>query len=175
MNIQTSVQIIINADVERVFDYSIDCQNLPMLFTGYQSIPAILSATTTDGLPLHEGSMRIVNNSDGSAITEIITTLQRPTVQAYKLIRGFKPPFAWLVHSASGEWSYKATNSGTHITWTFEFKMQHLLAYLFFLAVVKRPFQTAQRICLENLKRAVEERDRCELSVSPDFSELKSV
>jgi hypothetical protein len=53
--------------------------------------------------------------------------------------------------------------------------MQHLLAYLFFLAVVKRPFQTAQRICLENLKRLIEERDRCELSVSPDFSELKSV
>ena len=116
MNIQTSVQITISADVERVFDYSIDCQNLPIFFTGYQSIPAILSASTTDGLPLHEGSMRIVNNSDGSAIAEIITTLQRPTVQAYKLIRGFKPPFAWLVHSASGKWLYNATNPGTHIT-----------------------------------------------------------
>jgi hypothetical protein len=170
MNIQTSVQIIINVDVERVFDYSIDCQNLPMLFTGYQSIPAILSASTTDGLPLQEGSMRIVNNSDGSAIAEIITILQRPSVQAYKLIQGFKPPFAWLVHSASGKWLYNATNSATHITWTFEFKMQHLLAYLFFLAVVKRPFQTAQRICLENLKRLIEERDRCELSVTSDFS-----
>jgi hypothetical protein len=164
MNIQTSVQITISAEVERVFDYSIDCQNLPMLFTGNQSIPAILSATTTDGLPLQEGSMRIVNNSDGSAIAEIITTLQRPTIQAYQLIRGFQPPFAWLVHSASGKWLYNATHLGTHITWTFEFKMQHLLAYLFFLAVVKRPFQTAQRICLENLKRAVEERDCCELS-----------
>jgi hypothetical protein len=172
MNIKTSVQITISADIEGVFDYSIDCQNLPMLFTGYQSIPAILSATTTDGLPLHEGSMRIVNNSDGSAIEEIITALQRPTVQAYKLIRGFKPPLAWLVHSASGKWSYNATHSGTHITWTFEFKMQHLLAYLFFLAVVKRPFQTAQRICLENLKRVIEERDCYELSVSPNFSEL---
>lgn len=172
MNIKTSVQITINADVERVFDYSIDCQNLPMLFTGYQSIPAILSATTTDGLPLHEGSMRIVNNNDGSAIAELITTLQRPTVQAYKLIRGFKPPFAWFVHSASGEWLYSATHSGTHITWTFEFKIQHLLAYLVFLTIVKRPFQTAQRICLENLLRVIEERDCCELSVSSDFSEL---
>ncbi len=155
MNIQTTAQITISADVERVFDYSIDCHNLPMLFTGYQSIPAIVSASTSDGLPLHEGSMRIVKNSDGSAIAEIITTLQRPTVQAYKLIRGFKPPFAWLVHSASSKWLYNETNSGTHITWQFEFEMQHLLAYLFFLAVVKRPFQTAQRICLENLKRAI--------------------
>jgi hypothetical protein len=171
MNIKTSVQITISADVERVFDYSIDCQNLQTLFTGYQSIPAILSATTTDGLPLHEGSMRIVDNSDGSALEEIITALQRPTVQAYKLIRGFQPPFVWLVHSASGKWLYNATNSGTHITWTFEFEMQHLLTYLFFLAIVKRPFQTAQRICLENLKRVIEERDHCKLFVSADFSE----
>lgn len=158
MNIKTSVEITINADVERVFDYSIDCQNLPILFTGYQSIPAILSASTTDGQPLHEGCMRIVKNSDGSVIEEIITTLQRPSIQAYKLIRGFQPPLAWLVHSASGKWLYNATHSGTHITWMFEFKMQHLLAYLFFLTVVKRPFQTAQKNCLENLRKAVEER-----------------
>jgi carbon monoxide dehydrogenase subunit G len=156
MNIQTSAQITISADIERVFDYSIDCENLPMLFTGYQSIPAILSATTTDGLPLHECSIRTVKNSDGSAIAEIITTLQRPTVQAYKLIRGFKPPFAWLVRSASGKWLYEAKDSATRITWQFEFEMQNPFAYLVFRAVVKRSFQEAQRICLENLKRFVE-------------------
>jgi carbon monoxide dehydrogenase subunit G len=156
MKIKTSVQISIDADTERVFDCSIDCQNLPKFFTGYQSIPAIASARTTDGLPLHEGSTRIVNNSDSSSVEEVIATLKRPEVQEYKLIKGFKPPFAWLVRSASGKWLYEAKDSGTRITWQFEFEMQNPFAYLVFRAVVKRSFQEAQRICLENVKRFVE-------------------
>ncbi|MDX2243684.1 MAG: SRPBCC family protein [Leptolyngbyaceae cyanobacterium bins.302] len=156
MLIHTRVQIFINAPIEQVFDWSIDSQNLPRFFTGYQAIPAILRATTTDGLPLHEGSIRIVQNSDGSAIEEAIVSLQRPTLQAYTLLRGFKPPFSWLVRSASGQWSYRTSNSGTTITWQFDFKMHHLLAYVAFLALVKHPFQTAQRICLANLKQTME-------------------
>lgn len=159
MLIQTSVQIFINAPIEQVFDCSINCQNLPRFFTGYQAIPAILSAATTDGLPLHEGSTRIVQNSDGSRITERIVSLQRPTLQAYKLLHGFKPPFAWLVRSASGQWSYQLINSRARVTWQFEFEMQHLLAHVVFLAMVKHPFQVAQSICLQNLKQAVEHSD----------------
>lgn len=156
MLIRTSVQISIDAPIEQVFDCSIDCQNLPKFFTGYRAIPAILSATTTDGLPLHEGSTRIVQNSDGSGIEEAIVSLQRPTLQAYKLLRGFKPPFSWLVHSASGRWLYEAIHLGTQITWQFEFEMRNVLAYIVFLALVKHSFQTAQRICLANLKQAIE-------------------
>jgi len=156
MLIQTCAQIFIDAPIEQVFDESIDCQNLPKFFTGYQAIPAIVHATTTDGLPLHEGSTRIVQNSNGSAIEEAIVALHRPTLQAYKLLRGFKPPFSWLVRSASGQWSYQAMNSGTHITWQFEFEIQNRLAYIVFLALVKHSFQTAQNICLTNLKQAVE-------------------
>ena len=159
MLIQTSAQTSINAPIERVFDGSIDCQNLPRCFTGYQAIPAILSATTTDGLSLHAGSTRIVHNSDGSKITERIISLQRPTLQAYKLLDGFKPPFSWLLRSASGQWSYQVIDSGTQITWQFKFEMRHLLAYVVFLAMVKHPFQTAQNICLANLKRTIEDAD----------------
>lgn len=159
MQIQTNVQISIDAPIEQVFDCSIDCQNLPKFFIGYRAIPAILSATTADGLPLHQGSTRIVQNSDGSEIEEAIVALQRPTLQAYKLLRGFKPPFSWLVHSAWGQWSYQAIASKTQINWQFEFEMQHLLAYVVFWAMVKHPFQTAQSICLANLKRTIEQSD----------------
>lgn len=174
MNIKTSVQISIEADTERVFDCSINCQNLPKFFTGYQSIPAIISAKTTDGLPLHEGSTRIVNNSDGSFVEEVIVTLKRPHIQEYKLLKGFKPPFAWLVRSASGKWLYEAKDSGTRITWQFEFEMQNPFAYLLFRAVVKRPFQEAQRICLENVKRFVETGVCCRASESSSHREKDS-
>ncbi len=156
MLIQTRVQIFIDAPIEQVFDASIDCQNLPKFFTGYQVIPAIVRATTTDGLPLHKGSTRIVQNRDGSEIEETIVALQRPTSQAYKLLNGFKPPFSWLVRSASGQWSYQKINVGTHIIWQFELEMQNRLAYVVFLALFKHPFKTAQNICLTNLKRTIE-------------------
>lgn len=159
MQIQTNAQVFINADIERVFDASIDCQNLPKFFTGYNEIPAILSAKTLDELPLQEGSTRIVNNSDGSSIEEVIVTLKRPDVQEYELVKGLKPPFSWLVRLASGKWSYETIDAGTKVTWEFNFEVPNIFAYLIFRLVVKRPFQQAQKICLENLKRYLEQID----------------
>ncbi|HBB34944.1 MAG TPA: SRPBCC family protein [Cyanobacteria bacterium UBA8803] len=156
MNLKTQVQIIIKAAPEKVFDCAIDCQNLPKFFIGYKSIPAIVSARTTDGLTLRQGSTRIVKNSDGSEIEEAIVTLKRPHIQEYQLIKGFKPPFTWLVRSASGKWLYEAIDSGTRITWHFNFEMRNMLAFLIFRTVLKPPFQEAQKICLENIKKFIE-------------------
>lgn len=156
MQIQTNAQIIVNAELESVFNASIDCQNLPRFFTGYKAIPAILSAKTVDGLPLHDGSIRIVDNSDGSSIEEVIVSLNRPNSQEYKLVRGFKPPFAWLVRTASGKWEYKTLDSQTRVIWNFYFEIPNIFAYLVFRLLVKQPFQKAQEICLKNLKQYVE-------------------
>jgi Polyketide cyclase / dehydrase and lipid transport len=157
MQIQTNAQVIVNAGIEAVFDASTVCQNLPRFFTGYKGIPAIVSAKTVDGLPLHEGSIRIVDNSDGSSIEEVIVSLKRPDTQKYELVKGFKPPFSWLVRIASGKWSYETLEAGTRVTWSFYFEIPNILAYLIFCLVVQRPFQQAQEICLRNLKKYVED------------------
>lgn len=159
MQIQTNAQVVINADIERVFDVSTDSQNLPKFFTGYKAIPAIVSAKTVDGLPLHEGSIRIVDNRDGSSVEEVIVTLQRPEVQAYKLVKGLKPPFSWLVRSAAGEWRFETIASGTQITWKFQFDVRNIFAYSVFYWVVKSSFQKAQEICLKNIKQSIETSD----------------
>lgn len=156
MQIQTSAQTIINAGIEAIFDASTDCQNLPKFFTGYKAIPAIVSAKTVDGLPLHEGSLRTVDNSDGSSIEEVIVSLIRPHIQEYRLIKGFKPPFSWLVTGASGTWSYKTLDAKTEVTWNFCFEIPNILAYLIFRWGVQRQFQRAQAVCLENLKNYAE-------------------
>lgn len=153
MKVQTQAQVTIKADITQVFDYSIDCQNLPMLFTGYQSIPAIVRVQTSDGLPLREGGTRIVANSDGSLVEEVITVLQRPHTQQYRLIKGLKPPFSWLVRSAIGHWRYETVPSGTQVTWQFEFETFNVLAGWLVQLVVKTPFQKAQAACLEKLNR----------------------
>ncbi len=156
MNLQTTAQISIRAPIERVFDASIDCQNLPQFFTGYKAIPAIVSATTSDGLALHEGSTRIVHNSDRSTIQEVIVTLQRPHLQEYRLVSGFKPPFSWLVRSASGRWVYDMTEGNTTVQWIFVFETRNILADWIFRLAVAKPFQIAQTICLENIRRSLE-------------------
>ncbi|MBE9155959.1 SRPBCC family protein [Nodosilinea sp. LEGE 06152] len=157
MQIQTDAQVIVNARIEAVFDASTDCQNLPRFFTGYKEIPAITSAKTVDGLPLHEGSIRIVDNSDGSSIEEVIVSLKRPNTQRYELVKGFKPPFSWLVRVASGNWSYETLDTKTRVVWSFYFEIPNIFAYLVFRLAVQRPFQQAQEICLRNLKKYVED------------------
>lgn len=159
MQIQTSVQVIVNAKIEDVFNASTDCDNLPKFFTGYKGIPAILSAKTVDGLPLREGSIRIVDNSDGSSIEEVILSLKQPSLQEYKLIRGFKPPFSWLVRAASGKWEYETLDNKTRVIWNFYFETRNIFAYLVFRLLVLHQFQKAQEICLKNLKKYVEDSD----------------
>ena len=157
MQIQTNAQVTINDSIESVFDISTDCQNLPKFFTGYKAIPAIVSAKTFDGLPLHKGSTRIVNNSDGSSVEEIIVEVRRPTIQKYQLIKGLKPPFSWLVSIASGSWLYETIDTRTKITWEFNFEVRNIFAYWIFLLLVKNPFQRSQEICLENIKSYIEQ------------------
>lgn len=159
MQIQTSVQVIVNAKIEDVFNASTDCHNLPKFFIGYKGIPAILSAKTVDGLPLHEGSIRIVDNSDGSSIEEVILSLKQPNLQEYKLVSGFKPPFSWLVRAASGKWEYETLDNKTRVIWNFYFDTRNIFAYLFFRLLVQQQFQKAQEICLRNLKKYVEDSD----------------
>ena len=156
MQVQTTAHVLIAADIERVFDASTDCENLPQFFTGYQTIPAIVSARTEDGQPLREGSRRIVTNSDGTSVEEIILTLKRPHCQEYQLIKGLKPPFSWLVRSAAGRWRYEEDDAGVKVTWRFEFEIRNILAYFIFQQVVKSPFQVAQQQCLENIKTFLE-------------------
>lgn len=172
MQIQTDAQVVVNAWIETVFDASTDCQNLPKFFTGYKGIPAIISAKTLDGLPLHEGSIRIVDNSDGSSIEEVIVSLKRPDTQRYELVKGFKPPFSWLVRVASGKWSYETLDTKTRVVWSFYFEIPNILAYLVFRLVVQRPFQQAQEICLRNLKKYVEDREDRIQANNPNGADL---
>ncbi|MBD2033598.1 SRPBCC family protein [Leptolyngbya sp. FACHB-321] len=172
MQIQTIAQVIVNAGIEAVFDASTDCQNLPKFFTGYKGIPAIVSAKTIDGLPLHEGSIRIVTNSDGSSIEEVIVSLARPDTQRYELVKGFKPPFSWLIRAASGKWSYETLDAKTRVVWNFYFELSNLFAYLVFRLVVQRPFQQAQELCLRNLKQYVEDRGDSTQANNPNGADL---
>ena len=157
MNIHAQATIIINSGIESVFDASIDSHTLAKCFTGYKNIAAVLSIKTVDGLPIREGSTRIVDNSNGMCIEEVILSLKRPDSYEYQLCKGFKPPFSWLIRTASAKWSYETLDSQTKVTWDYYFEPLNSFSYLVFRLVVERQFQQALEICLRNLKQSIEE------------------
>ncbi|MDJ1184807.1 SRPBCC family protein [Roseofilum casamattae] len=157
MQIHSRVTIAIESEIETVFDASIDCETLARCFTGYKAIAAVINIKTADGLPVREGSTRIVDNSNGMCIEEVILSLKRPNSYEYQLLKGFKPPFSWLIRTASAKWSYETLDTKTKVTWDYYFEPLNSLASLVFRALVQRQFQQALEICLQNLKQSVEE------------------
>lgn len=156
MNVQSQASIEIRALPEKVFDFATAVSTLPKVFKGYGIIPAILNAEIVGGGEIREGAIRQVTNADGSVIDEEIIQLTRPTKQTYKLIRGFKPPFSFLVRSGGGDWTLTPSNNLTIVTWKFYFELTSVLAYPLMTFVMSTYFQKAQQRCLTEIKNYVE-------------------
>lgn len=52
-----------------------------------------------------------------------------PTRHRYKWTSGLKPPFAWLVRSGEGTWTFSEVAEGTRIDWGYVFELRSPLAY----------------------------------------------
>lgn len=159
MKIQSQAAIEIKASPEKVFDFATNLENLPKVFKGYGVIPAICKAEIAGGGEMQQGITRRVTNSDGSIIDEEIITLKRPTKQTYRLVKGFKPPFSFLVKSGGGDWTFSpspnAANS-TFLTWEFYFELTSPLAYPIMAFIMSSYFQKAQQLCLNEIKKNLE-------------------
>lgn len=159
MKIQSKAAIEIKASPEKVFDYATNLENLPKVFKGYGVIPAICKAEIADGGEMQQGVTRRITNSDGSIIDEEILTLKRPTKQTYRLVKGFKPPFSYLVKSGGGDWTFTPTpntTNSTFITWEFYFELTSPLAYPIMAFIMSSYFQKAQQLCLNEIKKNLE-------------------
>ncbi len=159
MKIQSQAAIEIKASPEKVFDYATNLENLPKVFKGYRVIPAISKAEIAGKGEMQQGVTRRVTNSDNSIIDEEIIALKRPTKQIYRLVKGFKPPFSFLVKSGGGDWTFTPTpntTNSTFITWEFYFELTSPLAYPIMAFIMSRYFQKAQQLCLNEIKKNLE-------------------
>jgi hypothetical protein len=133
-----------------VFDLMVDPARFPSMFTGYGPIPAIRFVTLD--APLAVGAIRRIHNTDRSTLTERVTALDVPKHHAYTL-SGFSAPFSWLVTQGESDWSLNATNSGTHVRWSYAFTLTSAVVYPLAAVVLNFFMGRAMQRCLDNMAR----------------------
>jgi hypothetical protein len=138
------------------FDFAVDAERFPPMFTGYGPIPAIRSITLEG--PLAVGVTRRIANSDGSMLTEQVTALDRPTRHAYSL-GGFRAPFSWLVKRGHADWAFEAQQSITHVRWSYCFDLRSPLAYPLAALLLQFFMARAMQRCLDQMAYALDEHD----------------
>jgi hypothetical protein len=115
-----------------------------------------VKSEVVDGGALAIGAIRRVTNSDGSVIDEEIVELERPTLQRYRLVRGFRGAAKLMVRGAHGRWVLEARAGQTVIAWTFTFELRSVVAWPFG-ALMRRPFRRAMQKALAETRRLVQE------------------
>ncbi len=106
-------------EVERAFDAVI-----------VEPLPRIFSRRFGPFAPIREvrdqtgdiwgtvGQSRRIVLSDGGAVTERLTSVDRPTAFGYQLSE-IKGPLKALVSTVAGEWRFESAGTGTRITWSW--------------------------------------------------------
>lgn len=107
------------AELERSFDVVLT-EPLPRIFSRrYGPFGPVSEVRDQSGDPWGTvGQSRRIVLSDGGAVTEELTRVDRPTVFAYRLSE-VKGPLKAFVSTIAGEWRFEAAGTGTRITWTW--------------------------------------------------------
>jgi hypothetical protein len=106
--------------VDRAFDVVL-VEPLPRLFhRRYAAVAPVKEVRDQTGTPWGTvGQSRRIVLSDGGAMTERLTVVERPTVFGYR-IDELKGPLRLMVSSVTGEWRFEPAGTGTRITWTWD-------------------------------------------------------
>lgn len=139
-----------NSEPAPIFELMVDAAGFPACFTGFGLIPAIRSIRLAE--PLAVGVIRHIYNADNSVLIEKVTLLDRPKRHSYTL-SGFRAPFSWLVKKGESDWQLNPDESGTHVSWTYEFSLTSILLYPLCFVLLKFFMQGAMRRCLENMSK----------------------
>lgn len=157
MRLSLTAERRIDAPPEAVFALALDSERFPALFPGYGPIPALKRITAL--APPAVGSLRSLENSDGSKLMERITELDAPRLHAYTL-SGLRPPLAWLAREGHARWDFEADrNDGadaTRVRWRYEFELTSPLAWPLAAPLLRGCMRAAMARCLERMAQALE-------------------
>ena len=129
MRINTATSITVPQSRDRIFDASTSSEMLVRALLPYGPIAGVARSEMLDGRPLEQGARRRVTLTDGTVLVEDILEHDVPTRHRYKWTSGLKPPFAWLVNSGEGTFTFSDVEGGTQIEWTYTFELKSPLAY----------------------------------------------
>ena len=146
--------VVIAKSREVVFDFVTRPEAVAELFHGRGPIPGAVKSELVGEGGMAVGATRRVHNADGSVVEEEITAFERPAKQAYKIVRGLRPPFSWMVEGGGGDWLLSNEGGRTRIEWSFVF---HVRPFAWPVAVVLRVyFQLAMQDALDRAKAILE-------------------
>jgi len=140
--------------VDRVFDFSVDCQNFPKYVHKTGIIPGVERVEPEGEDPLAPGSRRRVHMTDGSSMVEELTACERPSRHAYRWASLPAVPFRWMVRAAEAHLRFMPTATGTRITWDYAFTLTTPLLYPV-TALVLVLFEKWMDAAMANLETAI--------------------
>lgn len=108
-----------NASLDATF-VAIAPIHLPLIFTGYGPLPAVVRTRDQTGNWDAAGQTRTVVLSGNSTAREMLSEYQRPKRFAYK-VHEFTGLMRHLVKYAEGEWDFTESAGQTEITWSYRF------------------------------------------------------
>jgi hypothetical protein len=140
--------------LERAFD-AVLTEPLPRIFSRrYGPIPPIREVRDqTGGEWGTVGQSRRILLSDGGAMTERLTTVDRPSAFGYR-ISDLSGPFKALISSLDGEWAFEPAGTGTRITWTWTLQAASSLGS-YALPVFARLWRGYARQALEEVEKVL--------------------
>lgn len=169
MHLTLTAQRSIAAAPEAVFALALDHERFPALFEGYGPIPGLKRITPLS--PPALGSLRALENRDGSKLRERITALQPPHRHAY-VLDGFRAPLSWLAREGQADWRFdeipdsgsisepdSGTTRATHVTrvvWTYVFELTSPLAWPLAAPLLQGCMRAAMQRCLERMAQTLE-------------------
>ena len=152
MRLSTHAHVDISRPPGEVFDFLTSAGSYPMILQSHGPIPGVAAAEMIDGASPGKGARRSITLSDGVALEEEIVAFERPVKHGYIWRGGLRPPFAWLVGSGHGHWTFSVSNGGTRVDWRYEFELTPPLVHL----VAKPVVWLFHRWMRESLARARE-------------------
>jgi SAM-dependent methyltransferase len=143
----------VRAPREQVFETATDPSQASRWFRPLLPLPGLQKCE-----PFAVDGGRTVRTSvwtDGSVTHEQLIAEQAPLRHAYRWSNTLLGPLAWLFRSATSDWTFTPTESGTSIYWMYRFEPRHrLLAPV--MNIIQGAFERWMRASLANLKRALE-------------------
>ncbi len=98
--------------------------DLTQIFKGFGPLPAVVGNREQTGAWDHVGATRVVELSDGSEAPERITDYAAPHHFAYR-VGPFSGALRRVVVSADGAWWFSdAGDRGTHVRWSYTFRLR---------------------------------------------------
>jgi hypothetical protein len=163
MHLTLTAERSIAAAPEAVFALALDHERFPALFEGYGPIPGLKRITPLS--PPALGSLRALENHDGSKLRERITAWQPPHHHAY-VLDGFRAPLSWLAREGQADWRFHAApepDTGdaqaariTRVVWSYRFELTSALVWPLAAPLLQGCMRAAMRRCLERMAQSLE-------------------